>query len=141
MKRRMLASVVALCTAVSCLVPAAALAAGVQEGATDLEVNSTKVAFAGHEWWVIGDGASGVYPQEGHATLLGASLDFGSCAFRVGSTSSFSGSTAYSYRVYSASGRETMWFSNNPEGMAAWSTPNEYAGSTLQQSLQNLTVN
>ena len=48
------------------LLPTAAFAEGeedagikMESGAANLKVNESKVAFAGHEWWVIGVDASG----------------------------------------------------------------------------------
>ena len=80
------------------LLPTAAFAEGEEEaeirmesGVADLTVNASKVAFAGHEWWVIGvdeseDGnESGVYSQDGSITLLAANNEFGNTAFREGS--------------------------------------------------------
>ena len=66
------------------LLPISALAAGIKSGRPTLTVNQSKVAFAGYEWWVIGDGASGVYPQAGHITLLSAKPDFPKTTFRSG---------------------------------------------------------
>lgn len=62
MKKRWLSIVLALCMALG-LAPVSAQAAGI--GETEIRVNNTKVAFGGHEWWVIGDGKTGVFPQEG----------------------------------------------------------------------------
>lgn len=70
---------------------------GMESGAVDLTVNKSKVAFAGHEWWVIGDGRSkvGVYPQDGSITLLAVNNDFGeNTAFNDSSfTNEYAGST------------------------------------------------
>ncbi len=96
----------------------------------DLTVNSSKIAFAGHEWWVIGDGTVGVEPRPGHITLLGADDDFGNSAFRTGKYYSFEGSSRYD--------EDTWYYANNPADMEAWTTPNEYAGSTLQQAMVSL---
>ena len=65
------------------LLPAAASAADIQEGTPAFTLNSTVVAFAGREWYVIGDGTSGVSPLSGHLTLL-AKDSFGDSAFRMG---------------------------------------------------------
>jgi hypothetical protein len=114
------------------LMPATVYAVGMQSGTSTLTVNQSKVAFAGHEWWVIGDGTSGVYPQENHITLLAANLDeeFENIPFRTGSNGSFDGSTWYYEDGYH--------YANNPAGMNNWTTPNEYAGSTLQQTMVSI---
>ena len=98
--------------------------------AYDLTVNESKVAFAGHEWWVIGDGTSGVYSQDGHITLLAANLDteFQNIPFRTRKLSSANGFTEYG----------ALYYANSPDGMTNWTTPNEYAGSTLQQKLEDI---
>lgn len=109
------------------LMPTVVFAAEMEDGVANLTVNSSKVAFAGHEWWVIGDGTSGVYPQENHITLLAANNRFGTIAFRTGNYSSFDNSTQYS--------GDGWYYANNPEKMKSWETPNEYAGSTLQKEM------
>ena len=128
-KKRMLSLLLCIATLVS-LIPTTSFAAGVWEPA--LEINQSKVVFAGHTWWVIGDGTSGIYPQPGHATLLAADYDseYQNIPFRKGSADSFGNSSPFS-----TIGRGTMYYANNPSGMSAWGTPNEYAGSTLQQKL------
>ena len=115
-----------------CLAPTAVFAIGMQSSTTGITVNSTKVAFAGHEWWVIGDGTNGVYPQSDHITLLAANLDsdFQHVPFRRGESAEFTGSS-----LYSGGGG---YYAINPESMEAWKTPNEYAGSTLQQKMEEL---
>ena len=75
---------------VLCLVPTSAFAVGTQNAAAGTTVDGTKVAFAGHEWWVIGDSTSGVYQQPNHITLLAAHADFGDTHF--GSNSDYAGS-------------------------------------------------
>ena len=99
--------------------------------AANLTVNESKVTFADHEWWVIGNSTNGVYPQSGHITLLLANNDFGTTAFRTGNSSSFTDSTYY----YSNDGGGGGYYANNPNGLDAWKMPNEYAGSTLQQKM------
>ena len=128
-KKRMLSLLLCIATLVS-LIPTTSFAAGVWEPA--LEINQSKVVFAGHTWWVIGDGTSGIYPQPGHATLLAADYDseYQNIPFRKGSADSFGNSSPFS-----TIGRGTMYYANNPSGMSAWGTPNEYGGSTLQQKL------
>ena len=103
--------------------------------AYDLTVNESKVAFAGHEWWVIGYNGDGVYStaeDTSHVTLLAANLDteFQNILFRTGSNSSFDNSTQYS--------GDNWYYADNPDGMTRWTTPNEYAGSTLQQTLEDI---
>ena len=127
MKKRLAAILLSL-SMVLTLIPAAAFAAGMQSGTASLTVNQSKVAFAGHEWRVIGDGTSGVYPQEGHITLLAANLDqeFQNVRFRTSGGYNLPNSKWYS---------GIMYYVNNPSGMSNWTTPNEYAGSILQQKM------
>ena len=128
-KKRILSLLI--CVAIlSTLMPINSSAVGVWK--PSLKVNRNKVVFAGHTWWVIGDGTSGVYPQPGHATLLAADYDreYQNIPFRKGSADSFGNSSPFS-----TIGRGTMYYANNPSGMSAWGAPNEYGGSTLQQKL------
>ncbi len=131
MKKKLFSVFLAL-TMVLCLAPTAVFAIGMQSSTTGITVNSTKVAFAGHEWLVIGDGTNGVYPQSDHITLLAANLDsdFQNVPFRRGQSAEFTGSSQYS--------GDGWYYANNPESMEAWTTPNEYAGSTLQQKMEKL---
>ena len=94
-KKRILSLLLCIATLVS-LIPTTSFAAGVCEPA--LEINQSKVAFAGHTWWVIGDGTSGVYPQPNHATLLAADYDseYQNIPFRKGSANSFGNSSPFS---------------------------------------------
>ena len=128
-KKRILSLLI--CVAIlSTLMPIKSSAVGVWK--PSLKVNRNKVVFAGHTWWVIGDGTSGIYPQPGHATLLAADYDkeYQNIPFRKGSADSFGNSSPFS-----TIGRGTMYYANNPSGMSAWRAPNEYGGSTLQQKL------
>ena len=131
MKKKLLSIFLVLAMAL-CLAPTAVFAIGMQSNTTGITVNSTKVAFAGHEWWVIGDGTNGVYPQSDHITLLAANLDsdFQNVPFRRGQSAEFTGSSRYSGNGW--------YYANNPESVEAWTTPNEYAGSTLQQKMEKL---
>lgn len=133
MKKRVLSIVLAL-VLLLCLVPTVAFADGVQDGQGTITVNTTKVAFAGYEWWVIGDGTTGVYPQEGHITLLYNGKSTGLIKFRDASDTQKSGYTWYSYRATSTYNK---YYQNNPEGMDNWTEPSEYAGSNLQQQIEN----
>ena len=112
------------------MLPGTALAAEIGNIQASLTVDESKVAFAGHEWWVIGYNGEGVYSEEndGHITLLAANLEeaFKQVPFRSGQSSAGDGFTKYKYGYYA----------NNPDGMKAWTTPNEYAGSTLQQKME-----
>ena len=121
-----------LCAAILVsLMPTTSFAAGLREPSL-LKINQNKVVFAGHTWWVIGDGTSGVYPQPNSATLFAADYDseYQNIPFRKGSADSFGNSSPFS-----TLGRGTMYYANNPSGISAWGAPNEYAGSTLQQKL------
>ena len=114
------------------LLPISALAAGIKSGQPTLTVNQSKVAFAGYEWWVIGDGASGVYPQAGHITLLSAKPDFSKTTFRSGQKNKGEG---YS-KKYSQYGFD-YYYADNPDGNQ-WKTPNEYAGSSLHRQITSI---
>ena len=121
-KAAMLASILAVMLAVPQVVSAAP-AAQSQEDAPLLVVNESTVAFAGHEWWVIGDGTTGVYQQSDSVTLLAKQDEFGKSVFRTGHGNEFEGST------YDSGNK--MYYANNPDG-TSWVAPTEYAGSTLQ---------
>lgn len=136
MKKRLLSLLLAAAIALPAI-PLTANAAGIQSGQPALTVNQSKVAFAGHEWWVIGYNGDGVYSKEndGHITLLAANLDddFQNVPFRSGQDSAADGYTKYT----DVDGLE-HYYANNPGGMEAWTTPNEYAGSTLQQKMESI---
>ncbi|MDO4288133.1 MAG: hypothetical protein Q4C55_02990 [Eubacterium sp.] len=123
--KKWLACVLAALMVVSML-PATAFAAGLESGHASLTINKSKVAFAGHNWWVIGDDTNGVYPQEGHITLLLANMgnDF-QCRFRNTSDKQTEGYTKY----------KNNYYNNNSQGMAAWTTPNEYVGSVVHEKI------
>ena len=75
-KRKRVLSVLMTACLVAVMMPITVFAQGetvkMQTGTAGLTVNESKVAFAGREWWVVGDGTSGIYPQESHITLLAA---------------------------------------------------------------------
>ena len=110
------------------LMPTTAFAADIQADTPTFTVNTSTVAFAGHEWWVIGNGTNGVNPVNGTLTLLAKNDEFGDSAFRTGSSSSFDNSTQYSGDSWYYAG-------------TGWTTPNEYAGSTLQQKMESIAGN
>lgn len=133
-KRRFLSLLLAICL-VAGLVPTTVYAVGMKSGVATLTSETPcKVAFAGHEWWVIGYNGTGIYSAKGdrdHVTLLAANHDFGTTAFRTGGADSFENSTQYT-SVYS---KVNAYYANNPGGMDNWIAPCEYAGSTLQQKM------
>lgn len=107
-------------------------AAGISARQTELTVNQSVVAFSGYEWWVIGDASSGVYPQADSVTLLAKTLqdEWENVAFRTGRGGSFDDSSQYS--------GDNWYYANNPSSMGSWTSPNEYAGSTLQQKMESI---
>ncbi len=89
MKKKVL-SIFLVLVMILCFVPKPVSAAGMQSGTTALTVNSTKVGFAGYEWWVIGYNGTGVYStanDTNHATLLAKGASFGNSEFRVSNSS------------------------------------------------------
>ena len=136
MKKRWLSIVLALVMALG-LAPVPAQAAGI--GETEIRVNNTKVAFGGHEWWVIGDGKTGVFPQEGHLTLWAANPDaeFEGVVYRLGYSEEQENTKRY------RPNRDYPWvyYVKNPSGMKGWSKPAEYAGSTLQLKMEEMVNN
>ena len=136
MKKRWLSIVLALVMALG-LAPVPAQAAGI--GETEIRVNNTKVAFGGHEWWVIGDGKTGVFPQEGHLTLWAANPDaeFAGVFYRLGYSEEQENTKRY------RPNRDYPWvyYVKNPSGMKGWSKPAEYAGSTLQLKMEEMVNN
>ena len=136
MKKRWLSIVLALVMALG-LAPVPTQAAGI--GETEIRVNNTKVAFGGHEWWVIGDGKTGVFPQEGHLTLWAANPDaeFEGVVYRLGYSEEQENTKRY------RPNRDYPWvyYVKNPSGMKGWSKPAEYAGSTLQLKMEEMVNN
>ena len=135
MKKRILSILLTLCM-VLCLVPITVFAAG---GAKDilpgtsaqsiLKIDQSRLSFAGHEWWVIGQKTD----KSNNApiiTLLAVNNDFGDVPFRTGSDGPFENARRYS--------EDNGYYANNPSDMSQWRKPNEYAGSTLQQKMVSL---
>lgn len=89
MKKRILSILLTLCM-VLCLVPIAVFAAGgakaILPGTSAqsiLKIDKSRLSFAGHEWWVIGQKTD----KSNNApiiTLLAVNNDFGDVPFRTG---------------------------------------------------------
>lgn len=139
MKRRKLLPFLLTLAMVISLLPTSVFAVRIQEDTPNITVNTTKVAFAGQTWWVIGDGKSGVYPQTDHITLLAATPVKGSpeVEFRE-----YIAGSKYDneegYTSFKVSKEDYHYFADNPGDMAKWKKPYEYAGSTLQQEMENI---
>ena len=135
MKKRILSILLTLCM-VLCLVPIAVFAAGgakaILPGTSAqsiLKIDKSRLSFAGHEWWVIGQKTD----KSNNApiiTLLAVNNDFGDVPFRTGSAVPFENASRYS--------EDNGYYANNPSDMSQWRKPNEYAGSTLQQKMVSL---
>ena len=135
MKKRILSILLTLCM-VLCLVPITAFAAGgakaILPGTSAqsiLKIDKSRLSFAGHEWWVIGQKTD----KSNNApiiTLLAVNNDFGDVPFRTGSAVPFENARRYS--------EDNGYYANNPSDMSQWRKPNEYAGSTLQQKMVSL---
>ena len=135
MKKRILSILLTLCM-VLCLVPTTAFAAGgakaILPGTSAqsiLKIDKSRLSFAGHEWWVIGQKTD----KSNNApiiTLLAVNNDFGDVPFRTGSAVPFENASRYS--------EDNGYYANNPSDMSQWRKPNEYAGSTLQQKMVSL---
>ena len=135
MKKRILSILLTLCM-VLCLVPTTAFAAGgakaILPGTSAqsiLKIDQSRLSFAGHEWWVIGQKTD----KSNNApiiTLLAVNNDFGDVPFRTGSAVPFENARRYS--------EDNGYYANNPSDMSQWRKPNEYAGSTLQQKMVSL---
>ena len=121
---------------VLCLVPITVFAAGgakaILPGTSAqsiLKIDQSRLSFAGHEWWVIGQKTD----KSNNApiiTLLAVNNDFGDVPFRTGSAVPFENARRYS--------EDNGYYANNPSDMSQWRKPNEYAGSTLQQKMVSL---
>ena len=121
---------------VLCLVPITVFAAGgakaILPGTSAqsiLKIDKSRLSFAGHEWWVIGQKTD----KNNNApiiTLLAVNNDFGDVPFRTGSAVPFENASRYS--------EDNGYYANNPSDMSQWRKPNEYAGSTLQQKMVSL---
>ena len=135
MKKRILSILLTLCM-VLCLVPITVFAAGgakaILPGTSAqsiLKIDQSRLSFAGHEWWVIGQKTD----KSNNApiiTLLAVNNDFGDVPFRTGSDGPFENASRYS--------EDNGYYANNPSDMSQWRKPNEYAGSTLQQKMVSL---
>ena len=135
MKQRILSILLTLCM-VLCLVPITVFAAGgakaILPGTSAqsiLKIDKSRLSFAGHEWWVIGQKTD----KSNNApiiTLLAVNNDFGDVPFRTGSAVPFENARRYS--------EDNGYYANNPSDMSQWRKPNEYAGSTLQQKMVSL---
>ena len=135
MKKRILSILLTLCM-VLCLVPITVFAAGgakaILPGTSAqsiLKIDQSRLSFAGHEWWVIGQKND----ESNNApiiTLLAVNNDFGDVPFRTGSAVPFENARRYS--------EDNGYYANNPSDMSQWRKPNEYAGSTLQQKMVSL---
>ena len=135
MKKRVLSILLTLCM-VLCLVPITVFAAGgakailpVTSAQSILKIDQSRLSFAGHEWWVIGQKTD----KSNNApiiTLLAVNNDFGDVPFRTGSAVPFENARRYS--------EDNGYYANNPSDMSQWRKPNEYAGSTLQQKMVSL---
>ena len=122
---------------VLCLVPITVFAAGgakaILPGTSAqsiLKIDQSRLSFAGHEWWVIGQKTD----KSNNApiiTLIAVNNDFGDVPFRTGSAVPFENARRYS--------EDNGYYANNPSDMSQWRKPNEYAGSTLQQKMVSLT--
>ena len=121
---------------VLCIVPITVFAAGgakaILPGTSAqsiLKIDKSRLSFAGHEWWVIGQKTD----KSNNApiiTLLAVNNDFGDVPFRTGSAVPFENARRYS--------EDNGYYANNPSDMSQWRKPNEYAGSTLQQKMVSL---
>lgn len=141
MKRRKLLPFLLTLAMVISLLPTSVFAVRIQEDTPNIAVNTTKVAFAGQTWLVIGDGESGVYPQADHITLLAATPVKNSSAveFREAKRTENEGFTKFEYALKNNPSLTTSYyFADNPEGMDNWEKPYEYAGSTLQQEMERI---
>ncbi len=135
MKKRILSILLTLCM-VLCLVPTGVFAEGgakaILPGTSAqsiLKIDQSRLSFAGHEWWVIGQKTD----KSNNApiiTLLAVNNDFGDVPFRTGSATPFENASRYS--------EDNGYYANNPSDMSQWRKPNEYAGSTLQQKMVSL---
>ena len=135
MKKRILSILLTLCMLL-CLVPITVFAAGgakaILPGTSAqsiLKIDESRLSFAGHEWWVIGQKTD----KSNNApiiTLLAVNNDFGDVPFRTGSAVPFENARRYS--------EDNGYYANNPSDMSQWRKPNEYAGSTLQQKMVSL---
>ena len=112
--KRLLPAILALMLCVLALGQASA--AGIEYGVPTLGVNNRKVVFAGRVWWVIGNENGGVYSQEGHITLLAVGAKENAAFRKINNEGNYA---------------------DNPDG-TKWVTPNEYAGSTLQQTMEEI---
>ncbi|MFQ9801767.1 MAG: hypothetical protein ACLR23_25955 [Clostridia bacterium] len=110
----------AMVAALACIMalPTPAWATQPQEN-PKVTVNDSVVVFAGHEWWVVGDGTTGINQQPGNITLLAKEDVYGDSVFRQGHGAEFDGSQYDS--------ENDMYYAANPDG-SIWISPTEYCG-------------
>ena len=135
MKKRILSILLVFCMMMS-FVPITVFAAGgakaILPGTSAqsiLKIDQSRLSFAGHEWWVIGQKTDKINNAP-IITLLAVNNDFGNVPFRTGSDGPFENARRYS--------EDNGYYANNPSDMSQWRKPNEYAGSTLQQKMVSL---
>ena len=99
----------AMVAALACIMalPTPAWATQPQEN-PKVTVNDSVVVFAGHEWWVVGDGTTGINQQPGNITLLAKEDVYGDSVFRQGHGAEFDGSQYDS--------ENDMYYAANPDG-------------------------
>ena len=114
-----------LCAAV-CASSLPVSAAGMQDGVPAWTVEESTVAFAGQEWWVVGDAETGICPQENSVTLLLKSEGnpYGNIAFRNASEEPVDG-----WSKDEDQPTDPRYY----EG--AFSNPGDYLDSTLQRKM------
>lgn len=121
------------------MLPVTAFGAESQSAIPPLNVNSSTVAFGGRTWWVIGDASTGVYPMENSITLLAKEYQSDDdVRFREGQDTDPGDGSMIFHKIPESEYDPGRYYGANPDGMKPWQSPNEYAGSTLQQKMETV---
>lgn len=108
------------------LLPAATMAVGIQANTFAFVLNESTVSFAGYEWYVVGDSASGVTAPSGHITLL-AKQSGARQAFRIGQWEDPGDGSMTQYIP-----SDGAWY------VGSFTVPNDYNDSTLMRTMTTL---
>ncbi len=123
----LMCSFLCACGTFSAMCGGEALTAQAAQPSSQLPINTSVVYFGGYQWWVVGNDTEGIYPQGNSLTLLAVGNDItNQTDYRARCSATDSNAKVYGYD----------YFTKNPFGITEWKSPNEYAGSALQQSME-----
>ncbi|HIR93997.1 MAG TPA: hypothetical protein IAB98_11330 [Candidatus Egerieimonas intestinavium] len=119
--------------------PAAVFAEENSTAIPTLTVNSSTIAFGGRTWWVIGDSTTGVYPLENSNSITLLAKEYqesDDTRFRESRETDPDNENMIPHKIPESPYGSEEYYAANPAGLEPWDSPNEYAGSTLQQKVE-----